>query len=156
MASSCTLLYSPSISHGMTGREEWSGQGEGAQHEDIQVYVLMLCSLLPAPTIPPHWSTIQPANHHHDPHILDLTHAFSPMTHMSTCCHCCPLWPPWSAGILHTSDVAPLTDHHPHRATLSHNHTALTRNYEKLTGHLNPVKILNLQKHLQSANILYN
>ena len=31
-----------------------------------------------------------------------------------------------------------------------------TRNYEKLTGHLNPVKILNLQKHLQSANILYN
>ena len=28
--------------------------------------------------------------------------------------------------------------------------------YEKLTGHLNPVKILNLQKHLQSANILYN
>ena len=31
-----------------------------------------------------------------------------------------------------------------------------TRNYEKLTGHLNAVKILNLQKHLQSANILYN
>ena len=30
-----------------------------------------------------------------------------------------------------------------------------TRNYEKLTGHLNPVKILNLQKHLQLANILY-
>ena len=31
-----------------------------------------------------------------------------------------------------------------------------TRKYEKLTGHLNPVKILNLQKHLQSTNILYN
>ena len=31
-----------------------------------------------------------------------------------------------------------------------------TRNYEKLTGHLNPLKILNLQKHLQVTNILYN
>ena len=31
-----------------------------------------------------------------------------------------------------------------------------TRNYDKLTSHLNPVEILNLQKHLQSANISYN
>ena len=31
-----------------------------------------------------------------------------------------------------------------------------TRKYEKLTGHFNPVKILNIQKHLQSTNILYN
>ena len=31
-----------------------------------------------------------------------------------------------------------------------------TRNYDKLTGHLNPVKILNLQRYLQLANILYN
>ena len=33
---------------------------------------------------------------------------------------------------------------------------AYTENYEKLTGQLNPVKILNLQKYLQLANILYN
>ena len=31
-----------------------------------------------------------------------------------------------------------------------------TGNYKKLTDHLNPVKILNLQKYLQLANILYN
>ena len=38
-----------------------------------------------------------------------------------------------------------------HRTT-SHD----TRNYDKLTGHLNPVKILNLQRYLQLANKLYN
>ena len=46
-------FHSPTISRVVTGGEGWSGQGEGAQHEDIQVCILALCSPLPALTIPP-------------------------------------------------------------------------------------------------------
>ena len=53
------------------------------QHEDVQVYVLALCSPLPVLTIPPYWLTVQPANHHRNPHVLYPTHTFSPVTHAS-------------------------------------------------------------------------
>ena len=41
------------------------------------MYVLAPRSPLPALTIPPHWLTMQPANHCHDPHVPDPTHTFS-------------------------------------------------------------------------------
>ena len=79
----CTLFRSPIISHVATGGRDGRDRERGAQHEDIQVYVLALCSPLPALTLPPHRLTGQPANHHHDPRVLYPTHTFSPATHTS-------------------------------------------------------------------------
>ena len=62
-----TSFHSPTISHGTTDGEGWSGRGEGVRREDLRMYVLALCSPLPALTIPPHRLTVQPANHGHQP-----------------------------------------------------------------------------------------
>ena len=120
-------FHSPTIAHVATGGEGWSGQGEGAQHEDVQVCVLALCSPLPALTIPPHWLTVQPANHCCYPRIPDPTHTFSPATHaspgtMAGCHH--PVYATAAAFYSPLPYSNPLPHSRPSHASLSPVHTS--------------------------------
>ena len=89
----------------------------------------------------------------------------------SQMCPTCLTFPSHISHVLATFDVlqpcryTPTWFHLPQPQPRPHAHAPTTldvptapdtRNYEKLTGHLNPLKILNLQKHLQVTNILYN